>query len=197
MSYDLMVFNPDVAPRTREEFMKWYFEQTEWTEEHSYDAPEVTSDNLKSLFIELIETYPPLNGPYSNEDYVDNSYVTDYSIGRNVIYAAFSWSFAEHAYIKLRDLAEKYKVGFFDVSADEGSICFPDKSGKLMPIDLEGTLSSIQQIKNHALPGQEEASVKDIIYGKLLPKILEQSSLNSKNAENNKSSWWKKLFRLK
>jgi hypothetical protein len=30
MSYDLMVFEPAGAPRTKEEFMAWYEEQTKW-----------------------------------------------------------------------------------------------------------------------------------------------------------------------
>lgn len=54
------------------------------------------------------------------------SHVADYSIGRDVIYAAFSWSVVEEAYELMRSLAQKHKVGFFDVSANDGDIILPD-----------------------------------------------------------------------
>jgi hypothetical protein len=34
MSYDLMVFDPAAAPRERDDFLRWYDAQTEWTEGH-------------------------------------------------------------------------------------------------------------------------------------------------------------------
>ncbi|MFV0269134.1 MAG: hypothetical protein ACK5HT_18565, partial [Draconibacterium sp.] len=43
-------------------------------------------------------------------------------------------SVAEKAYKTMIDLAEKFEVGFFDVSSDNGGIYFPD-NGKLVPID--------------------------------------------------------------
>lgn len=191
-----MVFRPDVAPRTRPEFMNWYHDQTQWSEEHSYDDPAVTSDNLKSWFIEMIESYPAMNGPYSKEEDEDSDFVTDYSIGKDVIYAAFAWTLAEQAYDKMRALAEKHKVGFFDASADEGDILFPDSFGKNESIDKPDNLSSIEQIKNSASPGQEGKSVQEIIYSKAIPKILEQTSSDQLKTNDNRS-WWKKLFGLK
>ena len=55
---------------------------------------------------------------------------TDYSIGHHVIYAAFSWSVADEAYEKMKELAQKHGVGFYDVSGDDGDIILPD--GNLM-----------------------------------------------------------------
>lgn len=52
--------------------------------------------------------------------------LTDYSLGSAVIYAAFAYSVAEEAYTTMQKLAIKYKVGFFDVSSDDGEIIFPD-----------------------------------------------------------------------
>jgi len=197
MSYDLMVFRPDVAPRTRPEFMSWYRDQTQWSEEHSYNDPTVTSENLKSWFIDMISSYPAMNGPYAREEDEDNDFVTDYSIGKDIIYVAFSWSLAEQAYEKMKSLAEKHKVGFFDASADEGDILFPDSSGKNKPIDRSENLSSIEQIKNSASPGQEDRSVQEIIYSKVIPKIVEYSSSMDKPPAKYKRSWWQKLFGLK
>jgi hypothetical protein len=198
MSYDLMVFRPDVAPRTRPEFMDWYSEQTQWTEEHSYDDPSITSDDLQSWFIEMIEFYPAMNGPYAKEENEDNEFVTDYSIGKNVIYAGFSWSLAEQAYEKMKTLAEKHKVGFLDASADDGDILFPDDDGQNKPIDRTNNVSSIQQIKNSATAGQENMGVKEILFSKLnLQAIAEQTAVDSSIKTPGKRSWRKRLLGLK
>jgi len=197
MSYDLMVFTSDAAPRERSEFMKWFQHQTSWTEEHSYDDPAVSSDNLKRWFIEMIETYPSMNGPYAKDidEDEDNYFITDYSIGKDVIYAAFSWSLAEQAYEKMKTLAEKHQVGFFDVSANEGDILVPDGNGKNISIDKPGNLSSIQQIKKTAAPGQEDKTVKEIVYSKVLPQIMDQLANNQDKTR--RRSWWKKILRIK
>jgi hypothetical protein len=39
LSYDLTVFDADVAPRGRAAFMAWYDQQTQWTESHGYNDP--------------------------------------------------------------------------------------------------------------------------------------------------------------
>ena len=81
--------------------------------------------------MEMKDTFPPMNGKFApEEEAIANdedleSRLTDYSIGYNVIYAAFSWSVADEAYEKVRTLAQKHGVGFFDVSGD-GDIILPD-----------------------------------------------------------------------
>ena len=128
MSYDLMVFEPTAAPNDRKQFMEWYGEQTKWTEGHSYNDPIVSSPGLKAWFQEMIQVFPAMNGPYASAD-VDNPKITDHCIGKAVIYSSFRWSCAEEAHSTMKQLAIKHNVGFFDVSADEGEIVFPDKSG--------------------------------------------------------------------
>ena len=125
MSYDLMVFDPLVAPKERKEFMEWYKNQTEWTEDHNYQDHAVTTDKLKAWYQEMMTYFPPMNGPLASDDDIDNPNVTDYSIGQHVIYSGFAWSVAEKAYPMMRNLAIKHSVGFFDVSADNGEILFP------------------------------------------------------------------------
>lgn len=149
MSYDLMVFRKEAAPKTRTDFMKWYEEQTEWNEEHSYDDPANTSTELRNWYMEMIQTFPAMNGPLVSDD-VDNSNVSDYSIGKDVIYAGFSWSVVQQAYTTMMRLAEKHSVGFFDVSGDKGDIFFPE-NGKLKaidnPIDVANTSFVQQEVK--------------------------------------------------
>lgn len=48
----------------------------------------------------------------------------------STIYAAFSWSCAEDAYQATLRLAEKHRLGFFDLT-DLGTVWMPDEAGKL------------------------------------------------------------------
>ena len=126
MSYDLMVFEPKEAPRDREDFMAWFQEQTQWSEDHSYEDPSISSPALQNWFSEMMKEFPPMNGPLSSDDGLDNPKVTDHCIGINVIYSAYAWSVAEEANSKMRELARKHKVGFFDLSEGVEEIYYPD-----------------------------------------------------------------------
>jgi hypothetical protein len=129
MSYDLMVFDPETPPSDRQGFMKWYEQQVQWSEGHTYDDPKVSTAELRAWFLEMIGRYPAMNGPYASDD-VDDPKVTDYSVGKHAIYAAFAWSEAESAFRTMFELAEKHRVGFFDVSAVDGAVWIPGESGK-------------------------------------------------------------------
>lgn len=124
MSYDLMAFEISKAPKEKEEFFKWYDKQSEWEENHDYDDINVSSEKLQNFYKEMIKTFPPMNGADcpSDEEIENNpaleDYLTDYCIGYDVIYIAFSWSKDEEAYNLMKELCKKYQVGFFDVSGD-------------------------------------------------------------------------------
>lgn len=129
MSYDLMVFERTKAPHKRKEFLVWYDKETEWSEEHGYDDPAVTSPALRNWYEEMIKTFPNMDSPDAEvEDDDAEAHLTEYSIGHNVIYAAFAWSVAEEAYEKVKALAQKHGVGFYDVSNNDGDIILPDGS---------------------------------------------------------------------
>lgn len=108
--------------------MEWYDQQTRWTETHGYDNPDVPTAALRAWIGEMIKTFPPMNGPLASDD-VDDPTVTDYSVGQTVIYGAFAWSEVEPAYEHMKRLAEKYRVGFFGVSSNEGDLWFPTPDG--------------------------------------------------------------------
>lgn len=127
MSYDLMAFNPAAAPRSRDAFMKWYRSQTEWQEPHSYDDPKNIDQPLRAWLLEFIKTFPPMNGPCAvAEEMIDDPHVTDYGMAKDVVYCGFAWSVAEEAYVRMKESTAKCAVGFFNVSADDGEIVFPD-----------------------------------------------------------------------
>lgn len=122
-----MVFDPAAAPRDRTAFLTWFEQQAEWSEGHSYNDPAVTSENLATWYAAMRGEFPNMNGPgaYDIDADGENPRVTDYSIGKSVIYTAFAWSQTEAAYATMRRLAAEHRVGFFNVSAREGEIWFP------------------------------------------------------------------------
>lgn len=133
MSYDLMVFDPASVPRERQEFTRWYSEQTQWSEDHGYENSAVTTAALRAWYDAMRSDFFPMNGQDSptatdlpnDSPLWDDDRVTGYTIGREFIYCDFRWSKAEVAREAVVRLAEKHKVGFFDVSASEGLIAFP------------------------------------------------------------------------
>ncbi|MHC6202477.1 hypothetical protein ACYULU_04695 [Breznakiellaceae bacterium SP9] len=140
MSFDLMTFEISAAPRSKENFEKWFAQQTKWEKPHSYEEPTISSAALQNWFSEMKETYPPMNGSLAPSDEAfdkltakEEARVTDYSFGSEVIYAAFAWSAAEEAYYCMRSLALKYGVGFY--SPESGEVLFPDTYTKT-PLEL-------------------------------------------------------------
>jgi hypothetical protein len=131
VSYDLAVFDPGAAPRTRAEFDEWYDAITEWEDSHGYNNPEITTPALRAWFFEMIDTFPAMNGPYAKPFNPDDESrkTSDYSVDRHLIYVAFSWSMAEHAYDTCFRLAAKHGIGFLDASGEEGAAWFPDGQG--------------------------------------------------------------------
>lgn len=129
MSYDLMAFEPSKAPKERKAFMDWYEQQVQWSEDHGYHNLSVCSVALQRFYSELAEHFPNMNVDdeifEAMEEAGTDNRLTDYSLGSSIIYAAFAYSVAEEAYTTMRDLALKHKVGFFDVSTDDGEIYFP------------------------------------------------------------------------
>ena len=133
MSYDLAVFAPEAAPKTRVDFLAWFEQQTTWQEPHGYDDPVVSVPALRDWFLDMITGFPAMNGPYAPKGVSeDDLRLTDYSIGKSLIYVAFAWSKAETAFDTMFRLAEKHRVGFYNVSSSIGDVWLPDSSGKLV-----------------------------------------------------------------
>lgn len=128
MSYDILAFDPSAV--TDADFPAWWEAQSEWTEDHSYDDPSITTANLQGFYRDLAQTFPPMNGPGApTDDEIRQapeleSRMTDYSIGASLIYAAFAWSQADTARVAFGTLAEKHRVAVAWVS-DDGSIVRP------------------------------------------------------------------------
>ncbi len=134
-----MVFDPGAAPADRATFLTWYDEQTQWSESHGYDDPMVSEPKLRSWFMDMIKVFPAMSGPYSDSG-ADESSVADYSVGRSVIYVAFSRSEVEAAYKKTFMTAQKHHLGFFDVNVGSGDLWLPNPgTGRLRRVHFNKT----------------------------------------------------------
>ena len=141
MSYDLMVFEPEAAPKDHYGFLEWCAEQTKWNEGHSYNDPSVTSPRLRAWFLDVIRLFPPLNGVFAQKELPeDEATAADYSIGTQMIYIAFAWSKAELAYQTTLDLTAKHGLGFFNISSQDEEVWLP-AGGRLIPAHQRGTTS--------------------------------------------------------
>lgn len=130
MSYDLAVFDVAEPPRDRQGFMAWFDQRTNWEDGFDYNSPDNLTSALRTWFIEMIQSYPPMNGPLAVDD-PDSPTVTDYSLGRSLIYMAFAWSQADHARATIVELAARHRVGFFDVSSASTGVYYPAADGAL------------------------------------------------------------------
>lgn len=70
-----------------------------------------------------------MNGPLAAHLHNDDSKVSDYCIGKDIIYVGFAWSEAANAHRDVFSCAKKHGVGFFDVSANNGGVWLPDREG--------------------------------------------------------------------
>lgn len=129
MSYDLFVFLPSFAPTEREKFLEW-FDELEWDDFPMCYDPANSQQSVKDFFFEIGKTFPALNGPY-RLDTPDEIPMADYIIGNACIYLTFAWSDPESAYSKTFELAEKFGLGFFNVSSESGEVWLPNQIGKL------------------------------------------------------------------
>ena len=136
MSYDLMVFEPSIAPRDPSGLIAWYEATTEWKEEHSYIDPAVCSPALRDWFLEMIKTFPAMNGPDASNS-SDDATVTDYCVGRTAIYAGFAGSIGERAYAESFRLAQQFGLGFFEASGT-GGFWRPDDAGRYAETNTDG-----------------------------------------------------------
>jgi hypothetical protein len=59
MSDDLMVFEPEAAPKDHDAFMEWYLNLTKWNE-GPYDDPARTSARLRAWVQEMRRMFPEL-----------------------------------------------------------------------------------------------------------------------------------------
>ena len=104
MSYDILIFEPDVV--TDEDFPQWWDRVSQWEEPRHYDSIERATPAIRSFYRGLVRTFPPFNGPdaLSDEELEEREDkglpVADYTIGADYIYISVGWSDA-NALVKI------------------------------------------------------------------------------------------------
>ena len=125
MSYDLMVFEPEAAPKGHLAFMEWYFNLTEWNDEPYNDSAR-TSARLRAWLEGMQRTFPDVDGPEAEECLqIDSEVLGDYAIGRQFVYASFAWSKVVEVTNEAERLASLHRVGLFEVSSDGEEVYLP------------------------------------------------------------------------
>ena len=96
MSYDILIFEPDSA--TDEDFPQWWKQVvSQWDEPHDFSTIEGSTPAIRSIYRDLIRTFPPFNGPDAlteeelEEREVEGLPVADYTIGADYIYISVGW----------------------------------------------------------------------------------------------------------
>lgn len=133
-----MVFEPEAAPRDHAEFMDWYARQTRWKEDHGYNDPALSSEHLRAWFNEIVQIFPPMNGPFTKDPLAgagDEAFSSDYAIGVDFIYASFAWSKSEPAYLTVARLAEKHQLGLFNASSSGEEVWLPENGRMVLAHD--------------------------------------------------------------
>ena len=99
MSYDILIFEPDVV--TDEDFPQWWEQVSRWEEPRDYDTTEGSTPAIRAFYRDLIRAFPPFNGPdaLSDAELEDREAkglpVADYTIGADYIYIGVGWSDAD------------------------------------------------------------------------------------------------------
>jgi len=98
MSYDLMVFDPELAPR-KAEIGVWHTDIMEADEsDGAFDPASLKSNRLRAFYEDMRVTFPAMNGPDQvDEADVDDDQVTGYAFYPGFIYMDFRWSASEPA----------------------------------------------------------------------------------------------------
>ena len=125
-----MVFEPAAAPKDHAAFMQWYFELMKWAN-GPYDDQERTTERLQGWLRDRRRSFPDAEAPDLDRAYerTGDGVLSDYTIGRDFIYAGFAWSKAIEADAEGKRLAVLHGVGFVDVSGPDEDMYLPSPDG--------------------------------------------------------------------
>ena len=142
MSLDLLVYVKEKAPEDPVDFLEWFWKKAEWSGKRDYYDIEGADERLAAFFLEMIKTFPAMNGKYAptEEDYAadpeleDSPMVTEYNIDEDLIYMAFSYSVGDTADELIRKLALQNGLGYFDMFN-----LYPDENTRIQVPQLSVT----------------------------------------------------------
>ncbi len=132
-----MVFDPTSAPGTsRAAVIAWLEDEAEWGD-GPYDDPARGTPAVQAWLEELLREFPAVDGPRAHAGH--HPRLTDYTIGRAVVYACFPWTAVEAAYEAVVSAAATHGLGVYDVSSDDLALWLPDGKGELALLEKATT----------------------------------------------------------
>lgn len=121
MSYDLMVFDPKVAPFEKEAFMQWFSIQIDWP-----DFEQPCPAAMHAWYQEMLKTFPNINEMTDAELEADEEsgmmHACEYSFSPNAAYLSFVWSAMKKAHALTLETSQKHNLGFFNPSSAQQEI---------------------------------------------------------------------------
>ncbi len=79
--------------------------------------------------IESFEKFPPISGEYALPDEIayatedSENHLTDYSLGKNGVYCAFSYNVEDEALEFVKSIADEYGVGIYNPQSSDAIFC--------------------------------------------------------------------------
>lgn len=118
MSFDLFVGSPSSRILRKRELLQYYEFETDPKQNETREANAVLPA-ISQFALELAREWPAMNpaGPLVQvSDDPDDNRLTDYGFGPTSLYLCFSWSRQEEARAKVRELALRHGLLFFNCS---------------------------------------------------------------------------------
>ncbi|MFL0356336.1 hypothetical protein ACI5KX_07620 [Erythrobacter sp. GH1-10] len=132
MSYDFLVFDPEVPPRNDDGFREWFESEIRDGDDNSSSSEEVVeSKALKAFYAEMREIFTPISGPDAVDLPASSPPIRqlrsgDYGFRPHSIYLGFRWEAADMARASASTIAKHLGLGFYFVSSEYGQAVFPD-----------------------------------------------------------------------
>ena len=122
MSYDLVVFEVEGAPRDLQQFVDWFFNKREAAEDRGDALTQPATGRLGAFYYDMVVRFPDMNGP-SGEAKDEGEDLAGYEFQPEHIYMDFRWSVSESAANTALRLAQKHGLGLYDLN---DAVIFPE-----------------------------------------------------------------------
>jgi len=129
MSFDLFVFEKREEIKTSLDVFAYLEEFTEYKENKDYESLEGCSRVIACWAKKMFEKFPPISGEYALPDEIayatedSENYLTDYSLGKNGVYCAFSYNVEDEALEFVKSIADEYGVGIYNPQSSDTIFC--------------------------------------------------------------------------
>ena len=132
MSFDLMVFDADIAPKDKKGFREWFEQEAGEQGPESSDLPEICkNDAFRAFYEQMAEVFTPFNGPDAvhlpeNASQLRILRTGEYSFRRHSAYMCFGWPAQDFARAACSTFSKELGLGFYMLSTRYPQVRFPD-----------------------------------------------------------------------